>query len=57
MKTIGGFIVFELTTRRIIKIHNHRKTATNQWRKLGMEGFAIKAVADRFYYEVQGYVR
>ena len=56
MKTIGGFIVFELTSRRI-KEHKHMSTALNQWRKLGMEGFAIKAVADRFYYEVQGYVR
>jgi hypothetical protein len=57
MKTIGGFIVYELHTKRIIKIHNHHKTALNMWHKLGTSTHHIKPTADRFYYEVQGYVR
>jgi len=56
MKKTGGYIVFELTTRRIIKIHNGYATALTMLHRLGT-GYALKETADRFYYEVQGYVR
>jgi hypothetical protein len=57
MKTIGGFIVYELHTKRIIKIHNHHKTALTMLYRLGTDRYRIKETADRFFYEVQGYVR
>ena len=56
MKTSGGFIVYEVSTKRIIKIHNHYKTAFTQCHKLGTSTHHIKPTADRFFYEVQGYV-
>lgn len=46
MKTTGGFIVYDLNSKRIIKAHNHYKTAYNQWKKLGREGYVIKPTAD-----------
>ena len=52
----GAFIVYELHSKRIIKIHNHYPTAINQVRKLGKDKTAIKPVADRIYYEVGGFV-
>jgi hypothetical protein len=57
MKTIGGFIVYELHTKRIIKIHNHHKTALTMLYRLGTDRYRIKETADRFFYEVQGYIR
>lgn len=52
----GAFIVYELHSKRIIKLHNHYKTALNQVRKLGTDRTAVKPVADRIYYEVGGFV-
>lgn len=52
----GAFVVFELHTKRIIKLHNHYNTAINQVRKLGKERVAIRAVADRFFYKVGSHV-
>jgi hypothetical protein len=52
----GAFIVYELHSKRIIKLHNHYNTAIKHVRKLGTERTAIKPVADRIYYEVGGFV-
>jgi hypothetical protein len=52
----GAFVVFEIHSRRIIKLHNHHKTALNQILKLGKDSHAIKPVADRFFYQVGGFV-
>jgi hypothetical protein len=56
LKHTGAFIVYELHSKRIIKLHNHYPTAINQVRRLGTDRTAIKTVADRVYYEVGGFV-
>lgn len=48
----GAFVVFDLHSRRIIKLHNHYNTALNEVKKLGADKTAMKAVADRFFYQV-----
>jgi hypothetical protein len=52
----GAFVVYELNSKRIIKLHNHYRTAMNQINKLGKGSHAMKPVADRFYYQVGGFV-
>ena len=51
-KHTGGFIVFEVESKRIIKIHNHYTTALNHIHKLGKGTHLMRPVADRFFYKV-----
>ncbi len=56
LKHTGAFIVYELQSKRIIKLHNHYTTALKHINRLGKDKHCMKPVADRIYYEVGGFV-